>query len=1048
MKSVPTKNIIHRITENMEVAKRKTTDILALSSIFNGEFSIDWLQEMTHEKASVIISAMEKGVKNSWLQQTKPGFFQCIDVRQKNFLYEKISTDDKQYFHEQAVKILLREIPELSAADKLLGGHLLKINNNLEGCRQLVETGNRCRKQFQFNEAHNFYLKAIQDLVHLKGEDAELLFVETVIRYLKVSIPVDIGAVRWIITDAIKCAEKNGFVSRQVILRMSFANKEWLLANYSSALYQYNTARLLAKDIIDPEFKRETNVFHVFFQYWHGMLQDVVNDYDKNAPAIEEIPNSEVSFISHIIVAACLGHLGQVSQGIGMMDVVRKHCLKVGNINIACHAVSVMGLIMAEVGRFKESAAYFEEARAGSIKGHNRWVKAWAPLGLAYSYHKMGEVKKSISSFKEYHKLRYEMKYFFTPYPAMMSICWSMEQGLFPRMKETSLDQEITAALKSNNVFIKGVAYYYQALVKKAENIPLSEVQKSLKQSIKYLEKSGENIYLAKSRLEMARLLLKQGDENQAVELAMPELTYLSSINDDMVPDDFRFLLRDRNDERELLREILKLGQELVTFRDQRDLALHIISTVNRITGAERGAIFIMDPVTGKPVLKAAKNITSTKVKSPEFAGSMKFIEKIVLSGKGRIVSDKQKIDIHAFEGGEIRSLICVPMVLRDNIIGVLYHDNRIYHSTFQESDLEMLDFFAAQAAIALDNAQAYQSLQDQYQKEKEEKRYLEEQYLKDLNFKEIVGRSPAIKKVFSHIESVATTDTAVLILGETGAGKELVARAIHQKSARRDAPFIRVNCSALSETLIASELFGHEKGSFTGATELRLGRFELADGGTLFLDEIGDIPPGIQVKLLRVLQNNKFERVGGQKTIHSDFRLMAATNKDVEKEVQKGNFRMDLYYRLNVFPIHVPPLRDRKEDIGLLALHFLKIYAQKLNRKTHHIPAEELKKMEAYHWPGNVRELENFIERGVILNDQSGFLSPVIDQNSSTVLQKTATLSHEENERNHILNVLESTSWMVAGKKGAAALLEMHPNTLRYRMKKLGIRIRRKYDE
>lgn len=1028
--------------------KKQTYDILALSSVFNGEFSIDWLQEITGDKASAIISALEEGVKNKWLQPKASGTFRFSDLCQQRKFYGTILPVDKKLFHEQAAKILLRELPSLLQTNSNLTEHLLQIENDLDGCHLLVEAGNQCRKQYNFKEAHTYYLKAIKDLVNYEGRDTDLLFIETTIQYLKVSTPADFAKVRLIIENAIKRAEELGYTSHLVILRMSLAIKEFLLSRYSLALRHYNSARLLAKTIDDIAFQREAFVFHVFFQYWHGLLQDVVNDYEKHAPVIEEIPNSEVSFLSHIVVATCMGHLGQVSQGLGMMDVVRKHCLKVGNINIASHAASVMGLIMGEIGHFAEAVEYFEESLEGAIKGHNQWVTAWSYLGLAHSYHRTGKEQKSVSALKEYLKLSQKIQFLLRPYASMMELCWDMEQGLYPQIEGISLEKEIRFVFNTNNLFIKGIAFYYQALLKKRANSPVWQVRKSLKRSLECLESSGRSLHLAKSRLEMARLMLQKGQEKEAVELATPELIYLRSINDDLIPDDFRFLLRDQNDEKELLQEILKLGQELVTFRDQRDLALHIISTVNRITGAERGAIFIIDPATKKPILRAAKNLTARKVNSPEFAGSMKFIEKIIRSGKGQIVSDDQKKDIYTFEGSEIRSLICVPMVLRDNIIGVLYHDNRIYHSTFHESDLEMLDFFAAQAAIALDNAQAYQSLQNQYQKEKEEKRYLEEQYLKDLNFEEIIGRSPAIIKVFTQIESVASTDTAVLILGETGVGKELVARAIHQKSNRSDAPFIRVNCSALSESLIASELFGHEKGSFTGATDLRLGRFELADGGTLFLDEIGDIPLSIQVKLLRVLQNNKFERVGGQKTIYSNFRLMAATNKDVEKEVQKGNFRMDLYYRLNVFPIQVPPLRDRKEDIQLLARHFLKIYTQKLNKKTHHVPEEELKKMEAYHWPGNVRELENFIERGVILNNQPGFLSPAIDVNLPKTLENPATMSHEENERNHILQALESTTWMVAGKKGAAALLEMHPNTLRYRMKKLGIRVQRKHDD
>ena len=379
-------------------------------------------------------------------------------------------------------------------------------------------------------------------------------------------------------------------------------------------------------------------------------------------------------------------------------------------------------------------------------------------------------------------------------------------------------------------------------------------------------------------------------------------------------------------------------------------------------------------------------------------------------------------------------------MTLRDEVIGVLYHDNRLFRSAFDENDLEVLDYFAAQAAIAMDNARAYETLQNMYQRQKEEKQYFEEQFLESLDFEDIVGKSAAIRQVFAQIDSVAATDATVLISGETGVGKELVARAIHRNSLRHNGPFIRVNCSAFSEQLISSELFGHEKGAFTGATHKRIGRFELAHGGTIFLDEIGDIPLEVQVRLLQVLQNKEFERVGGQETLYSDFRLMAATNRDVQVEVETHRFRKDLFYRLNVFPIHVPPLRERKEDVPLLAYHFLVDYAKKLSKKIERIPHVEMQKLLDYDWPGNVRELKNVIERGVILCQGPFYQVPDSGLTAGALSTVQKEMSLEENERAHIGRVLDMTGGKVRGRDGAAEILNINPSTLYSRMKKLGI--------
>jgi len=289
-------------------------------------------------------------------------------------------------------------------------------------------------------------------------------------------------------------------------------------------------------------------------------------------------------------------------------------------------------------------------------------------------------------------------------------------------------------------------------------------------------------------------------------------------------------------------------------------------------------------------------------------------------------------------------------------------------------------------------------------------------------------------------VDQVAKADTTVLICGETGVGKELVARAIHRHSLRKDKPFIRVQCSALIESLITSELFGHEKGAFTGAINRRIGRFELADGGTIFLDEIGDLPGEVQVRLLRVLQSKEFERVGASETLHSDFRLVAATNHNLEEEVKVCRFRADLYFRLNVFPIFVPPLRERKDDIPILVRYFISIYGTKMGKTFDRIPEEEMSKLIQYDWPGNVRELENIIERGTILSHGPTFYVPKLSIDSLGFGLQKEYLTLRENERHHIESALLKTGWKIRGPGGAAELLEIHPSTLAFKMKKLGV--------
>jgi formate hydrogenlyase transcriptional activator len=307
--------------------------------------------------------------------------------------------------------------------------------------------------------------------------------------------------------------------------------------------------------------------------------------------------------------------------------------------------------------------------------------------------------------------------------------------------------------------------------------------------------------------------------------------------------------------------------------------------------------------------------------------------------------------------------------------------------------------------------------------------------------FEQVVGSSAALESVFAQVELVAPTDSTVLIQGETGTGKELIARAVHNISSRCGRPFVKLNCAAIPFDLLESELFGHEKGAFTGAIAQKIGRFELADKGTLFLDEVGDIPSALQPKLLRVLQEQEFERLGSTRNHRVDVRLVAATNRDLSTMVKQKEFRSDLYYRLNVFPVRLPPLRARREDIPALVTHFVEIYGRRMGKQIEHIPSETLSALSSYAWPGNIRELQNFIERSVILSVGSELRSPLAELiNRSLDVESLGAITLEEAERDHIRKTLEYTRWVVAGPNGAAARLGMKRSTLYFRMQNLGI--------
>lgn len=386
-----------------------------------------------------------------------------------------------------------------------------------------------------------------------------------------------------------------------------------------------------------------------------------------------------------------------------------------------------------------------------------------------------------------------------------------------------------------------------------------------------------------------------------------------------------------------------------------------------------------------------------------------------------------------------LKSFCYLPLISRARVIGTL-NLGRLQDDAFREEDLHFLSQVAYQIAIAVENALDYRQVTESRERLAEERRYLKEELRTEYTFEEIIGESPALKRVLGQVETVAPTNSTVLILGETGTGKELLARAIHNVSSRKDNAFVKVNCAAIPLGLLESELFGHEKGAFTGAIARRVGRFELAHQGTIFLDEVGDIPLELQPKLLRVLQEQEFERLGSTRTTRVDVRLVAATSRDLTQMIAENKFRSDLYYRLNVFPIATPPLRERPEDIALLVRHFVEKYARLMDRKIETIPPEAMEGLTRYHWPGNIRELQNFIERAVILSPGKVLRPPLSELKQSVAEARGQAGTLEEVERDHILRILQETKWVIGGPHGAASRLGLKRTSLVYRMQKLGV--------
>jgi formate hydrogenlyase transcriptional activator len=530
---------------------------------------------------------------------------------------------------------------------------------------------------------------------------------------------------------------------------------------------------------------------------------------------------------------------------------------------------------------------------------------------------------------------------------------------------------------------------------------------------------------------------------------------------------------RQLTQQRDRVRLLLEVNNAVVSHLSLDDLFPAVSACLRKVIEHDGSGLILYDPETRRyrvHVLSFAKNESFIQEGIAE--SDCRTPANTAITTRKPVVLGEQELQSLAVESAcarhwlaeGVRAFCSVPLLTHDRVLGALDMGRR-REDTFNPQDVELLSEVAKQIAIAVENAQAYREITELKDRLAKENLYLEEEVRTDHNFGEIVGDSAALRRVLKEVETVAATGSTVLIRGETGTGKELVARALHDLSPRKDRTFVKLNCAAIPTGLLESELFGHEKGAFTGAITQKVGRFELAHQGTLFLDEVGDIPPELQPKLLRALQEQEFERLGSTHTVRVDVRLVAATNRDLGRMVADGQFRSDLYYRLNVFPVVLPPLRERQGDIPMLARHFTQRFARRMGRRIETIPTAVMDALVRYPWPGNIREMQNVIERAVILSTGPALQIPigdlqVSDQRSELGGQKSEASGQKsqdgnvssngrplssgstlaEAEREHILGALRETRWVVSGPRGAAVRLGMKRTTLQWKMKQLGI--------
>jgi transcriptional regulator with GAF, ATPase, and Fis domain len=812
---------------------------------------------------------------------------------------------------------------------------------------------------------------------------------------------------------------------------------------YKKASRCFNDFWKFAERIGDKNMLKIAALSMSDFLFWKGRVSDAIRRYEEVVGDREEFGDDEATLKASAMLGWCYVICGRVSRGLGMIEAVKAKAESLHLENALIYTDLMSALCHIEMRKIPETESYLKKifVYPENILGH---YVLWAANGMmAYIHYTKEEYEKSyecqLSAVEHsrilgwmHHRGPYNFEY----------IDGLEKRGLFH--EQMNYDSEIKRMLNWDDIYMKGVALRYRALRNIENNRSTAKVLLDLKNSEKFLKKAGAEIELARTRITLGQVYLQSGDMKLAQPCMEKAWSLFSKVNKDLFPKNLLdFMSQDQKIE-VIIDRIINISESVGVIRDRSAFLERVLNVAMDVAMAMRGAFFILDGKE-KPTIVASRNLDAQLLKAEQYRLIKEVISNVARGGEEVIMPGLKKKDTISDElllGAGINSCICMPSKLGEYTHGYLYLDNRLGGTPFIDNQLPYMRLLCNQISVGLSNINIYEEMRALKERFEEEAFFYKREMGIATPLETIVGSSQATKAVIDQIRQVARTDSSVLISGETGVGKELVAKAIHNLSERRNGSFIPVSLAALPQELVASELFGHERGAFTGATEKAKGRFELANAGTIFLDEVGELPPAVQVKLLRVLQEGIFERLGSAKPIRSSFRVIAATNKDLSAEVEKGNFRQDLYYRLNVFPIRVPPLRERKEDIPLLAHHFVDKFGKKMGKVIRRIPAEALRTLMNYHWPGNVRELSHFVERAVILFDGSGITFPELCQTSGIITQGESFISEslEDIERRHIEKILNTTRWKISGPKGAASILGLKRTTLLARMKRLGI--------
>ena len=850
-----------------------------------------------------------------------------------------------------------------------------------------------------------------------------------------------------ILETAQDLATKLGDKRSQALINLHMGMLYYFTGHRDNALVALSVGLEEVNELGDEDILSQSAEFIAAFYFMKGQSREVMKhlEYLETLIGINE---EKIQTLTYLLFSYSALYLGQFHRAFGFLDSNLRLAEEKPNKSLTSVLRTVLGTTLVLVKKYHEAEFHLKKARQESVESGNAFGYHYSGGGLALLYFMKGDMEKSYAILLDTIQKAEQaglIQQFSSPW--ILEIVYEFQRLDFKPLPHWNFRDIMETTLNGVNMHLRGVALRLLAREKMDQGIVKKKpIMADLEASRTCLELSGNHIQLAKTVLEMVHLELLNNNKDAAKAYAQEAWHLFGGHAADFFPDQYKTLLEKKllapdtkSTRDEYLRHYFEEMNSIRSSMGQEETLQKTIISTNRFFGAERGGIFWFaeGKYTSKPELRAASNLTKGEVESTQFKPYMEYVLKTFRTNKPLVV--RKDPLVHNVKGEKIRSVLCIPFEVQGMPHGVLYHDNSYMQDAFDFLDPLMMTLLARHTSDMVDFLLNTMKLREEKEKLSRERDTSQREFKK---FQLIAG-SRVMREQLTMAGQVATTDSTVLLTGETGTGKGVFAQWIHENSRRTEGAFIVVDCATIPENLVESELFGYEKGAFTGADKQKLGRVELAHNGTLFLDEIGELPLHLQTKFLKTLEEKTFVRLGGGRSIRSDFRLIAATNRSIKEEVTAGRLRQDLFYRLNVFPLSMPLLREREEDIIELAKYFVELYARKYGRLGLELSRKDMGMLMRYAWPGNVRELQNVIERAVILTKGKELQIPLFPTGTQTGSKVTFDdlLSLDELQRRYIRHVFDYVKGRVSGPGGAADILCMKRTSLYSRMKSLGMK-------